>query len=299
MWARITADEIALRKRNVEAVTKRLWEEILQQRISRDVGRFCLGAVRNRRRLERAFAGWNRRTKDILRAREQERDRVERIRNFESIALEGNRKGKERMLYDEDEDGLDELDFGGLSIGAVDLDRLRKEGEAADREMARKALKVHSISSCTLAHTKKTTRQAQEDRETLWSPGTFLDLFAKRIDSVLPVEKRSSRSEFDAIVSTRSLEDSFSTWLACKFGLEGGDRSVEIETALADIEVSLVDGSSKVSHAVRVSSTYRRAHSDCVEQSFENVGLVIFECSLPSKSADLTSVIPPSPFSTR
>ena len=110
--------------------------------------------------MEMMFGRWDRRTKAILRAREEERERVERIRNFELIALEGNRKGKERMLYDDDdeEDELHGLDFGALTIGAVDLDRLRKEGEAADRDMARKALKVRATSPSTLAHTNDTIR---------------------------------------------------------------------------------------------------------------------------------------------
>ena len=160
MWAGIKAQEMELRERNVGAVTRRLWDEILEQRVSLDIGRFCLVALRDRRRMEMMFGRWDRRTKAILRAREEERERVERIRNFELIALEGNRKGKERMLYDDDdeEDELHGLDFGALTIGAVDLDRLRKEGEAADRDMARKALKVRATSPSTLAHTNDTIR---------------------------------------------------------------------------------------------------------------------------------------------
>lgn len=185
-----------------------------------------------------------------MRAREEERARIERIREFEQIALEGNWKGKERAYDDESEDELDGLGLGALSIGALDLDRLRKEGEVADREMAQKALQVSSLFCQHFRCTEGELLQAQEIRETLWAPGTFLELLASRIDLALPVEKRPARARYDAVVSCGLASGPFGTWLACKFGSEG-DRFVELETDLVEIRVSLVDDASKPLRAVR------------------------------------------------
>lgn len=152
MWLDRTREEETNRRQNVKIMTKLLVEGLVSDRVRFDVGRIGIEELRKRSIKQRVLRRWFTLMKILVKRREDDLVRLEQLRTFEQIALEGNRKGKGRVpieLDSDEESELDELDFKALSLTAVDVDRLRERDDAVDAKAAERVAEVRPALPCT------------------------------------------------------------------------------------------------------------------------------------------------------
>lgn len=229
-WSAVRAEEARRKRALVEAVAQQTTFEL--GRLSVRVGIFR--GVRDERSRRSAWQEWQRAVQRSLERKARDAELRSGWRNVVGAIVAGSHRyrgddARDKAVEEEpaDDDGiagsfdLPGLSFGDLSLVAPTAEDGPDKSDRADVEFAGRFL------------------DAADERERIWTRGTFLDIVADAASRALAEEDLAHRPEWTALIATQSTQSPFATWLTCKFDLDPSKLSVEIDTPKADISVKM------------------------------------------------------------
>ncbi|KAK4703138.1 hypothetical protein P7C70_g3075, partial [Phenoliferia sp. Uapishka_3] len=224
----------------VKAVTKDLVWTLIDESARRTAREVARNARTDRLTLRMAWSIWVDKTREAIEKGEKERQERQK---FREVAMD---IGVGPTLVESD-DEVDEVDFLSQQISTL--------GVQPSSYYKAGMVSVDDALVEQLAN-------AQQTRKDLWTPGTFLESVASRVDDAFRKRKTTKRPGWTAVVSTASSENAFPQWLRCKFDLSGPALAASMDTTFADVEVIMVSGLQPLSPTV-----------------YESVALIILDCT--------------------